>query len=112
MPIALRFGVLSLLGRVVGAESTRYFWGGLSGYLDVLGLAAPEEMEARIQQSADMVQLLLIPRSGEERYGARAVACRGRGEPEGFRVRRDQLRCPPGRLPLERASRRSSGEGC
>jgi len=108
-----------VLGRFVGGEITRYFWGGFSGYLDVLGIEAPEDMEARIQESADMVQLLLIPRAGEERYVARVqaeegvprgVACRGRGTPEGFRVQRDQLRCPAGWLPLERASRSSRGE--
>ena len=144
MPIALRFSVLSLLsllglaglvqwrlapplamrtgsqtavlGRFVGGELTRYFWGGFTGYLDVLGLEPPEDMEARILEKPELVQLLLIPRAGEERYVARVqaedsvprgVACRGRGEPDGFRLQRDQLHCPPGWQPLELPGRRS-----
>lgn len=108
-----------VLGRFVGGEITRYFWGGFSGYLDVLGLEPPEDMEARLQESGEMVQLLLIPRAGDERYVARVqadegvprgVACRGRGEPQGFRLQRDQLRCPPGWQPLELPSRRAGAE--
>jgi hypothetical protein len=64
-----------------------------------------------------MVQLLLIPRAGEERYVARVqaedsvprgVVCRGQGEPQGFRLQRDQLRCPPGWQPLELPGRRTA----
>lgn len=106
----------AVLGRFVGGEITRYFWGGFTGYLDVLELEPPEDMEARILEKPELVQLLLIPRAGEERYVARVqaeasvprgVACRGRGEPDGFRLQRDQLHCPPGWQPLELPGRRS-----
>lgn len=99
-----------VLGRFVGGEITRYFWGGFSGYLDVLGLEAPEDMEARITEAPQQVQLLLIPREGRERYGAwvqaedgvpRGVACSGEGSPGRLSRRGDQLQCPPGWWPLE-----------
>ena len=105
-----------VLARFVGGEITRYFWGGFTGYLDVLGLEPPEDMEVNIRQSADMVQLLLTPRGGDERFVARVqaeenvprgVACSGRGEPEGFRLERDQLQCPSGWQPLALPGRRS-----
>ena len=97
------------LRRFVGGEITRYYWGGFTGYLDVLGLEAPEDMEARILESGDAVQLSLVPREGDERYVARVQAeenvprgalCRGRGEPGAFVWKGDQLHCPPGWLPL------------
>lgn len=107
-----------VLGRFVGGEITRYFWGGFSGYLDVLGLEAPEDMEARITEAPQQVQLLLIPREGRERYGAwvqaedgvpRGVACSGEGSPGRLSRRGDQLQCPPGwrMLELRGAGRRS-----
>ena len=108
-----------VLGRFVGGEITRYFWGGFTGYLDVLGLEAPEDMQARLEEKSQMVQLLLIPRAGEERYVARVqaedsvprgVACRGKGEPSGFRLQRDQLQCPPGWTALQLPGRRSNEE--
>ena len=89
---------------------TRYFWGGFTGYLDVLGLEAPEDMQARISEAPQQVQLLLTPRDGGERYVAlvqaddsipRGVACRGEGAPGRFSRRGDQLQCPPGWRPLE-----------
>ena len=97
------------LSRFVGGEITRYYWGGFTGYLDVLGLEAPEDMEARIQESGDAVQLTLVPREGDERYVARiqaeenvprGVVCRGQGEPGAFALNGDQLHCPPGWLPM------------
>ena len=107
-----------LLSRFVGAEITRYFWGGFSGYLDVLGLDAPEDMRARVLEQPDVVQLLLVPREGRERYVARVeandnvprgAACRGEGEPGAFRWKGDGLVCPAGwqALPLEAPQRRS-----
>ena len=101
-----------LLGRFVGAEITRYFWGGFSGYLDVLGLESPEDMQVSIREEPDAVQLLLIPREGPERYVARVqaeenvprgVACLGKGEPGRFRWGGDALVCPAGwqALPLQ-----------
>lgn len=108
-----------VLGRFVGGEITRYFWGGFTGYLDVLGLELPEDMEVRISQEPDMVQLLLTPRGGEERFVARVqaeenvprgVACSGRGEPGAFALERDQLQCPPGWEPLELPGRRTVAE--
>ena len=108
-----------VLGRFVGGEITRYFWGGFTGYLDVLGLEPPEDMEVTISQEPDMVQLLLTPRGGDERFVARVqaeenvprgVACSGRGEPGSFRLQRDQLQCPPGWQLLELPSRRSAAE--
>ena len=35
-----------VLSRFVGGEITRYFWGGFTPYLDVLGIEAPEDMRA------------------------------------------------------------------
>ena len=100
-----------VLGRFVGGEITRYFWGGFSGYLDVLGIEVPEDLQPSISQDEGMVQLLLIPREGQERFVARVqaednvprgVACRGSGVPGRFHWRGDQLLCPHGwqRLPL------------
>ncbi|MFM7652349.1 MAG: hypothetical protein ACKO5M_05395 [Vulcanococcus sp.] len=105
-----------LLSRFVGAEITRYFWGGFSGYLDVLGLESPEDMEVSIRQEPDAVQLLLIPREGRERFVARVeadenvprgAACQGQGEPGRFHWRGDLLSCPSGwqTLPLQGPSR-------
>jgi hypothetical protein len=94
-----------LLSRFVGAEITRYFWGGFSGYLDVLGLESPEDMAVSIRQDPDAVQLLLTPREGQQRFVARVeanenvprgVACQGQGEPGRFRWRGDLLICPVG----------------
>lgn len=107
-----------LLSRFVGAEITRYFWGGFSGYLDVLGLDVPEDMQARIREQDQAVQLLLIPREGPQRYVARVeavenvprgAACRGQGEPGRFVWTGDQLRCPVGwqPLPLQGPQRRA-----
>ena len=101
-----------LLSRFVGAEITRYFWGGFSGYLDVLGLEAPEDMQVSVHEEPEAVQLLLIPREGRERYVARVqaeenvprgVACLGTGEPGRFRWHGDALSCPAGwqALPLQ-----------
>ena len=109
-----------LLSRFVGAEMTRYFWGGFSPYLDVLGLETPEGLQASIQQGSDFVQLLLVPREGRERYVARVeaqenvprgVACRGLGKPGAFRWQADVLRCPAGwdPLPLQGPQRRGEG---
>ena len=98
-----------VLSRFVGAELTRYFWGGFSGYLDVLGLEVPDDFEPRLSEAPDAVQLLLVPREGGERYLAgvqaqdgsvRGAACRGRGEPGLLKRSGDQLRCPPGWEPL------------
>jgi hypothetical protein len=98
-----------LLSRFVGAEITRYYWGGFSGYLDVLGLEAPEDMDAVVGDEPDAVQLQLTPREGQERYVARVVAqenvprgvaCRGEGTPGAFRWSRGGLLCPPGWQPL------------
>jgi hypothetical protein len=109
-----------VLGQFVGGEITRYFWGSFTGYLDVLGLEPPEDMEARISEAPEMVQLLLIPRSGDERYVARVqaednvprgVACSGRGEPGEFRLRRDALLCPAGWQPLPLPTRQARAEG-
>ena len=108
-----------VLGRFVGGEITRYFWGGFTGYLDVLGLEAPEDMEARVSEAPQQVQLLLIPREGRERFVARvqaddnvprSVACRGEGDPGAFGFHGDQLRCPSGwqPLPLRGAASRPS----
>ena len=100
----------AVLGRFVGGEITRYFWGGFTGYLDVLGLEPPEDMQARINEAPQQVQLLLIPRDGGERYVAlvqaedgipRGVACSGTGSPGRFSRRGDQLQCPRGWRPLE-----------
>jgi hypothetical protein len=99
----------AVLGRFVGGEITRYFWGGFTGYLDVLGLEPPEDMQARISEAPQQVQLLLIPRDGGERYVAlvqaedgipRGVACSGTGSPGRFDRRGDQLQCPRGWRPL------------
>jgi hypothetical protein len=99
------------LSRFVGAEITRYYWGGFTPYLDVLGLEAPEDMDPRTEQPPDAVQLLLIPREGEERYVARvqaqenvprAVMCRGSGDPQRFPLRADRLQCPAGWQELDR----------
>jgi len=99
----------AVLSRFVGGEITRYYWGGFSGYLDVLGLEAPEDMQARIQEQPDAVQLTLRPQAGAERYVARVeaqeavprgAACRGVGDPGPFVRRGDQLLCPQGWQPL------------
>ena len=107
-----------LLSRFVGAEITRYYWGGFSGYLDVLGLEAPEDMQAEIREEPGAVQLMLTPRAGDERYLARVatdenvprgVACRGTGQPGAFRWQGDNLICPKHwqPLPLQAPERRS-----
>jgi len=108
-----------LLSSFVGAEITRFFWGGFSGYLDVLGLEPPEDMAVRLTLPASPaagVQLELTPRQGGERYVARVVAagsvphgiaCRGGGPVGAFRLRDDHLLCPPGwqEMPFKRARR-------
>jgi hypothetical protein len=108
-----------VLGRFVGGEITRYFWGGFTPYLDVLGLEAPEDMEVKLSESPEMVQLLLMPRGGELRFVARVqaednvprgVACKGQGEPGSFRFQRDQLQCPTGWQPLALPRRETSAE--
>jgi hypothetical protein len=89
-----------LLSRFVGAEITRFLWGGFSDALDVLGLEAPEAMAVRLTLPAATsapssanaanpanpgsalaaapfaasVQLELMPQQGGERYVARVVA--------------------------------------
>lgn len=109
----------AVLAGFVGGQITRYYWGSFTGYLDVLGLEPPEDMEARVSEAPEMVQLLLIPQSGEERYVARVqaeenvprgVACSGRGEPGAFRLDRNALRCPAGWQPLALPSRRSAAQ--
>ena len=116
----VRSRATDVLSQFVGGEITRYFWGSFTGYLDVLGLEPPEDMEARITEEPEMVQLLLIPRSGDERYVARVqaeesvprgVACSGRGEPGDFRLRRDALLCPNGWQPLELPARQTRAQG-
>lgn len=107
----------AVLSRFVGGEITRYYWGGFTGYLDVLGLEAPVDMRASIQEQPDAVQLLLVPQAGAERFVARVeaqesvprgVACRGEGRPGPFGRRGDQLVCPRGwqSLPLQGPQRR------
>ena len=102
-----------VLSGFVGAELTRYIWGGFSGYLDVLGIALPEGLDPRLSEVPGMVQLTLVPRSGTVRYVARVeavqnvakgVACRGSGEPGRFGFEGGRLRCPSGwqELPLDR----------
>ena len=109
-----------LLRRFVGAEITRFFWGGFSGTLDVLGLEPPEDMAVRLTLPVDLagaaVQLELTPQQGSERYLARVVAagsvphgvaCRGGGPVGSFVLQGDQLLCPPGwqELPFQQARR-------
>ena len=109
-----------LLRRFVGAEITRFFWGGFSGTLDVLGLEPPEDMAVRLTLPVDVagaaVQLELTPQQGRERYLARVVAagsvphgvaCRGGGPVGSFVLQDGQLLCPPGwqELPFQQARR-------
>jgi hypothetical protein len=109
-----------LLRRFVGAEITRFFWGGFSGTLDVLGLEPPEDMAVRLTLPVDLagaaVQLELTPQQGRERYLARVVAagsvphgvaCRGGGPVGSFVLQGNQLLCPPGwqELPFQQARR-------
>ena len=109
-----------LLRRFVGAEITRFFWGGFSGTLDVLGLEPPEDMAVRLTLPVDLagaaVQLELTPQQGRERYLARVVAagsvphgvaCRGGGPVGSFVLQDGQLLCPPGwqELPFQQARR-------
>ncbi|APD48402.1 hypothetical protein KQ302_10020 [Synechococcus sp. CS-602] len=98
-----------LLDRFVGAEITRYFWGGFSGYLDVLGIEKPEDMEATVTLEDQSVQLLLGAQGGSETYVARVeaidgvprgVVCRGEGTPGAFPLRSSRLTCPQGWAPL------------
>ena len=107
----------AVLSQFVGGEITRYFWGGFTGYLDVLGIEPPEDMDVRVSEAPDRVQLLLIPRGGEVRYVAevqaednvpRGTACMGLGEPGAFVLQRDAMQCPPGWRALELPSRRSN----
>ncbi|QPN57476.1 hypothetical protein I1E95_05020 [Synechococcus sp. CBW1107] len=94
-----------LLNRFVGAQITRYFWGGFSGYLDVLGIEAPQDMRAELKVEDQSAQLRLTPRTGKETYVARVeaiesvprgVVCRGEGTPGAFPYQSDRLGCPPG----------------
>ena len=98
-----------LLRRFVGAEITRYFWGGFSADFDVLGLELPEDMQAALSEEPQAVQLLLLPREGGDRYLARVavsdqvprgLACQGAGQPGRFSWRGEVLLCPPGWRPL------------
>jgi hypothetical protein len=94
-----------LLNRFVGAQITRYYWGGFSGYLDVLGIEAPQDMKAELKLEDQSTQLMLIPRTGQEAYVARVeaiesvprgVVCRGEGKPGAFPFQSDRLGCPTG----------------
>lgn len=94
-----------LLNRFVGAQITRHFWGGFSGYLDVLGLEVPQDMKADLKVEDQSAQLRLTPRTGKETYVARVeaiesvprgVVCRGEGKPGAFPFQSDRLGCPPG----------------
>jgi hypothetical protein len=94
-----------LLNRFVGAQITRYYWGGFSGYLDVLGIEAPQDMKAELKLEDQSTQLRLSPRTGKEAYVARVeaiesvprgVVCRGEGTPGAFPFQSDRLGCPPG----------------
>ena len=98
-----------LLNRFVGAEITRFFWGGFSGYLDVLGLEEPEGMNARVSLEDQAVQLLRSSRGGAETYVGRVeaidgvprgVVCRGKGKPAAFPLRGSRLQCPASWRPL------------
>jgi hypothetical protein len=97
------------LNRFVGAEITRYFWGGFSGYLDVLGIEEPDGMAAKVSLDDQSVQLRLSTPGGSETYVARVeaidgvprgVVCRGKGTPAPFPFRGSRLECPPGWRPL------------
>ncbi|WP_411871158.1 hypothetical protein [Vulcanococcus limneticus] len=112
----------AVLSRFVGGQITRYFWGGFSGYLDVLGVEAPEDMEPVLRSEGEWVQLTLVPDEGDERYVARVeavenvprgVACAGRGEPGPFPLRGGRLGCPQGwwDLPLAAPGRRAVAAG-
>ena len=108
-----------LLSSFVGAEMTRFFWGGFTGTLDGLGLEPPEDMAVRLTlpaAPAGGVQLELTPRLGGERYLARVVvagsgphgvACRGDGPVGAFVLRGAHLLCPRGwqELPFQLARR-------
>ena len=117
-----------VLSSFVGAEITRFFWGGFSSYLDVLGLEPPEDMAVHLTRPdtstapaaspalTSSVQLELTPHQGRERYLARVVAagnvphgvaCRGWGPVGAFALRGDQLDCPPGwqQMPFRLAHR-------
>jgi hypothetical protein len=94
-----------VLSGFVGAELTRYIWGGFSGHLDGLGVELPEGLEPRLSQEPGMVQLILVPRGDTVRYVARVeafenvakgVACRGSGDPGRFGFQGGKLRCPSG----------------
>jgi hypothetical protein len=100
-----------LLERFVGAQITRYFWGGFSGYLDVLGIEIPSGMKPELKVDETVAQLQLTPRTGAETYLARVeaiesvprgVVCRGEGRvPLDFPSRAGRLRCPEGWTPLD-----------
>ena len=98
-----------LLFRFVGAEITRYFWGGFSGYLDVLGIEEPDGMAAKVSLDDQWVQLRLAPPGSAEAFVARVeaidgvprgVVCRGRGVPPAFPLRASRLECPAGWHPM------------
>lgn len=98
-----------LLSRFVGGEITRYFWGGFTGYLDVLGLEPLPDMEAQLREEPGMVQLLLVPHQVGRRFVARVqivenvprgVACSGTGQPGRFSADANGLQCPRGWRPL------------
>jgi hypothetical protein len=98
-----------LLYRFVGAEITRYFWGGFSGYLDVLGIEEPDGMAAKVSLDDQSVQLRLSPPGVAETFVARVeaidgvprgVVCRGKGTPAAFPFRASRLECPSGWRPL------------
>lgn len=99
-----------LLNRFVGAEITRYFWGGFSGYLDVLGIEAPAGMKTDLTLKDETVQLVLLPRLSKESYVGRveaiesvprAAVCRGSGPVPDFPFRGGRLECPADWQPLE-----------
>ncbi|MCT0247632.1 hypothetical protein [Synechococcus sp. CS-205] len=94
-----------LLNRFVGAQITRYFWGGFSAYLDVLGIEVPQDMQPQLEVDDQSAQLTVTPRTGKETYVARVeaiesvprgVVCRGEGDPGAFPFQADRLGCPLG----------------
>ena len=90
-----------LLEQFIRGQMTRHYWGHFAGSLTDLGLRSGKDWQATVTSTADGSGLLLMPKRGNEAYGA---GVRRRGS----RVVRWQCRGP---LPMK-SEQLSLMDGC